>query len=279
MKRSSNELEAICREIRQLIFKTAYRGNVGHLSPAFSIVEVLTVLYFAPFLRYDKDNPDWVKRDKLILSKGHASLALYAVLHKVGFLPKHELDGFCQPGFRLGNEPKLGEVKGVEATTGSLGHGLSFANGIALANKIDSLDSKTYVILGDGECQEGSVWEAAMSISHHKLSNVIAVVDRNQLQGMGLTKDIVEIEPIAEKWYSFGWKVYEMDGHDIESILRTFETVLSDKTDKPKLIISHTVKGKGISFMEGVPIWHYRMPNASELDVACTQLGLSMEDL
>lgn len=273
------DLELQAKEMRKLIFKTAYKGKTGHLASALSIVEVLTALYFGDVLSYDSSCPEWKDRDKLIMSKGHGSLAIYSVLAMAGFFPCEDLSGFCQPGSVFGGEPKLGDIPGIEATTGSLGHGLSFAVGVAMAHKIDKIKSRIYVILGDGECQEGSVWEAVMSAAHHKLNNITVILDNNKLQAMGTLDEILSLEPFAGKWREFGWETAEVDGHDI---LKIKDELLKDKQSKsenPRLIIANTVKGKGISFMERIPIWHYRMPNAEELEQLLIDLELSKEEL
>ncbi|SFQ24118.1 transketolase [Lachnospiraceae bacterium XBB1006] len=271
--------EDITKEIRKDIMVTALKGKAGHLASALSMAEIVTALYFGEVLQYDKDNPNWEGRDKVILSKGHASLALYSALYRIGYLTKEQLHGFCQEGSLLGGEPKRGDIPGVEATTGSLGHGLSFAVGIAMAEKYKKTLNRIYVIQGDGECQEGSVWEAALSAAHHKLGNLTVILDRNQLQAMGDTEEIVGIESLKEKWESFGFLVTEVDGHDTERLIAVLQKDKRDKTERPRIIIAHTVKGKGISFMENVPIWHYRMPNAEEQIIANQELGITKEDL
>lgn len=267
-------LEEIAKEIRKDIMRTAYKGGSGHIASALSAVEIMTALYFGDVLKYDPQNPEWEGRDKLILSKGHASLVLYSVLKRVGYLSQGELDTFCQPGSALGGEPKLGEVKGVEATTGSLGHGLSFGVGIAMANKMNQKESRVYVILGDGECQEGSVWEAAMSAAHHKLSNLTVILDCNGLQAMDETEAIVSLNPLEEKWAGFGWQVSHAQGNEISSILGELKADRQCTIQKPRIILAHTTKGKGISFMEDVPIWHYRMPDQKEMEIVKKDLGL-----
>ncbi|MDD6056896.1 MAG: transketolase [Clostridiales bacterium] len=272
-------LEDIAKEIRKDIMIAAYHGKSGHLASAFSAVEILTALYVGDVMRYDKSNPYWEDRDKLVLSKGHASLALYSVLKRIGYLSAEELNTFCQPGSLLGGEPKYGDIPGVEATTGSLGHGLSFAVGIAMANKLDRKDSRVYVLLGDGECQEGSVWEAAMSASHHKLGNLTVILDRNKLQAMGDTEEIVKLNSLEEKWRGFGWSVQEQDGHNIETMIEVLKKDREDAKEQPRLIIANTIKGKGVSFMENVPIWHYRMPNEEELQLVKKELEITEEEL
>lgn len=272
-------LEEIASEIRKEIMVTAYHGKSGHLASAFSAVEILTALYFGGIVRYDRKNPYWEGRDKVVVSKGHASLALYCILKHIGYLTAEELDSFCQPGSLLGGEPKYGEIPGVEATTGSLGHGLSFAVGIALANHLDQKAAHVYVVMGDGECQEGSVWEAALSAAHYRLGNLTVILDWNKLQAMGNTEDILGLEPLAEKWRAFGWMTEKVDGHRIGDLAEALKRDREESRDKPKILVADTVKGKGVSFMEQVPIWHYRMPNAEELEIVKCELGITEKEL
>ena len=267
-------LEDIAKEIRRDIMVTAYNAGGGHIASAFSAVEILTALYFGNILRYALYDPNWKERDKLILSKGHASLALYSVLKRIGYISKEQLDTFCQPGSVLGGEPKLGDVPGIEATTGSLGHGLSFAVGIAMANKMDCNKGRIYVILGDGECQEGSVWEAALSAAHNQLDNLTVILDCNSLQAMDRTDKIVALTPLEEKWKGFGWEVSCVQGHDISSILNQLESDKYSGVKKPRIIVANTIKGKGVSFMENVPIWHYRLPNQEEMEIVKKELDI-----
>lgn len=269
-------IEEICREIRKKIFVQAYHAGGGHMGAAFSMADIIGVLYFDDVLKYDAANPDWEERDKFILSKGHASYALYAVLAKAGYFPENELFYVGQPGSKLGGHPKLHEIPGVEASTGALGHGLSFAIGIAYANKVDNKKSHVYVVLGDGECQEGSVWEAALSAPTLELDNLTVIVDHNKLQAMDDLENIVRMRPFADKWKAFGWNVVEIDGHDCVQIR---EALLAKQPGKPTLVVANTVKGKGVSFMENVPIWHYRMPNEQELPILMEELGLTEDDL
>ena len=273
------KLDLISKDMRKLIFKTAYSGHTGHIASAMSVVEILTSLYFGDILQYNPKNPLWIERDKLIMSKGHASLALYSTLAMAGYFPIEELKTFCHPFSKFGGEPKNGDIPGIEATTGSLGHGLSFAVGIALASKLDSIQNRIYVILGDGECQEGSVWEAAMSAAHYKLDNLTVILDYNKLQAMGEIEDILSLNPINKKWEYFGWEVLEIDGHNLKEIQEVLSMDRQRDIKKPRIIIAHTIKGKGISFMENVPIWHYRMPNEEELQIVLNDLELSKEEL
>ena len=271
-----SEIDEI-RELKKKIFIIAYKAGSAHLASAFSVIDILYVLYCKQVLSYDVKNPWRESRDRLIMSKGHACLALYVVLNKVGFITDKELNSFCQPGSCLGGEPKLGSIPGIEASTGSLGHGFSFALGIAMAYKMNHCNGKIYVILGDGECQEGSVWEAAMAAANFKLNNLTVIIDDNRLQAMDTVEDIMGISSWRERWEAFGFVVDEVDGHNLEEI----EKILCKKNNfqKPRLIISHTIKGHGISFVEGIPIWHYRMPNEKELELVKEELRISEKEL
>jgi transketolase len=235
-------------------------------------VEILTVLYHQ-VLRVDPDNPKDPDRDRFILSKGHASVALYAILADKGFISYEQLATYGHSGTMLGGHPDMYTVAGVEASTGALGHGFGFGVGMALAGNMDGKDWRVFTLLGDGECQEGSVWEAAMFAPQHNLDNLVAIIDYNKLQALDRLENIVSLEPLADKWKSFGWEVREVNGHDISALLDVFQAV-PFATGKPSLVIAHTIKGKGISFMENVPIWHYRLPNADEMKIACAQLGI-----
>lgn len=268
-------IEEIAKDIRKIIYKIAHYAGGGHMGAAFSMTDIISVLYFDNVLKYDADNPNWEDRDKFILSKGHACYALYAVLAKAGYFQEEELWHVGKPGSRFGGHPKIHEVPGVEASTGALGHGLSFAIGIAYANKVDRRDSHVYVVLGDGECQEGSIWEGALSAPTLELDNMTVIVDHNKLQAMDELENIVHMKPFADKWRAFGWNVVEIDGHDYAEIR---EALLTRCAGKPTVIIANTIKGKGVSFMENVPIWHYRMPNEEELQVLFKDLGFTQED-
>lgn len=270
------QIENIAKEIRKEIYKMAHHAGGGHMGAAFSMADIISVLYFDDVLKYDASNPMWVDRDKFILSKGHACQALYAVLAKAGYFPKEELRYVGKKGSKFGGHPKMNEIPGVEASTGALGHGLSFAIGIAYSNKMDGKGSHVYVVLGDGECQEGSVWEGALSAPTLELDNLTVVIDYNKLQAMDDLETIVRMKPFADKWKAFGWHVVEIDGHNYKEIK---EALLTRAETKPTLIIANTIKGKGVSFMENVPIWHYRMPNEQELPILMDELGLTKEDL
>lgn len=268
-------IEEIANDIRKTIYKIAHHAGGGHMGAAFSMADIISVLYFDNVLKYDADNPDWEERDKFILSKGHACYALYAVLAKAGYFPEEELWHVGKPGSRFGGHPKMHEIPGVEASTGALGHGLSFGIGIAYANKADQKDSHVYAMLGDGECQEGSIWEGALSAPTLELDNMTVIVDHNKLQAMDELENIVHMKPFADKWRAFGWNVVEIDGHDYAEIR---EALLTRCAGKPTVIIANTIKGKGVSFMENVPIWHYRMPNGEELPILFDDLGFTEEE-
>lgn len=258
------KIEEIAKDIRKIIYKIAHYAGGGHMGASFSMADIISVLYFDNVLRYDASNPEWEDRDKFILSKGHACYALYAVLAKAGYFPEEELWHVGKPGSRFGGHPKMHEIPGVEASTGALGHGLSFGIGIAYANKMDHKDSHVYVLLGDGECQEGSIWEGALSAPTLGLDNMTVIVDHNKLQAMDELENIVHMKPFADKWKAFGWNVVEIDGHNYGEIK---DALLERADNRPTVIVANTIKGKGVSFMENVPIWHYRMPNDKELQI------------
>ena len=270
-------LEVKAGEIRKSIFKTIINGGGGHTPTSLSIVEILTVLYY----RIMKTNPNNSKdpdRDRFILSKGHGCVALYSVLSDLGFFDKSHLETFGKSGTILGGHPDMHKIPGIEASTGALGHGLPFGVGIALAGKMDKKDYKVYVVLGDGECQEGSIWEAALFAPQQKLDNLVVIIDYNKFQAMDLLDKIVPLDPLDEKWKSFGWNVVTVDGHSFDELENTFKDIPNVK-GKPTVVIANTIKGKGVSFMENVPIWHYRMPSIEELRTACKDLGLVESEL
>jgi transketolase len=243
-------------EYRKEILKIIRYARRGHIGSAFSCLEIIRVLY-EDVLRVDPKNPFWEERDRFILSKGHGCLALYVVLAEVGFFPKDELYSFCKPDSILGGHPDYGKVPGVEISTGSLGHGLSIGVGFALNGKLDGKDYRTFVLLSDGECDEGSVWEAALCASKHRLNRLIAIIDYNKTQVYSTTSEVLELEPFADKWQSFGFDVYEVDGHDVVA-LREILGSMPSNNDKPHVIISHTVKGKGVPFLENNCFWHHQ---------------------
>lgn len=266
----------VAKDLRKKIYEIAHFAGGGHMGAAFSMADIISVLYFDDILKYDSKNPEWEERDKFILSKGHAGYALYAALAKAGYFPEEELWHVGQVGSKFGGHPKMYDIPGVEASTGALGHGLSFAIGIAYANKMDHKDSHVYVVLGDGECQEGSIWEGALSAPTLDLDNLTVIVDHNKLQAMDDLENIVRMKPFVDKWKAFGWNVVEIDGHNHAEIKNA---LLIRQAGKPTVVIANTVKGKGVSFMENVPIWHYRMPNEQELPILMKELGLTEADL
>ena len=244
-----------------------YDAGSGHPGGSLSETDILTVLYFYK-MRYDPKNPKLPDRDRFVLSKGHGSPGFYAVLAEAGFFDIRELKNFRKINSLLQGHPS-NEIPGVEISSGSLGQGLSVANGIALAGRLDKKDYHVYVLLGDGELEEGQVWEAAMSSSHYKLDNITAIIDRNGLQQTGLTEKIKSLEPLAEKWKAFGWAVTVINGHNIAAIVEALDKKV---TGKPHVIIAKTIKGKGVSFMENYHEWHGRAPNKEEYEKAMKEL-------
>jgi transketolase len=264
-------------ELRKEIFLTGYSASIAHLASAYSLVEMLYALYMKGVMRYDPKNPEWPERDRLILSKGHGSLALYAILNMVGFFDQSTLRSFAKPGSILGGEPCTPHIPGVEASTGSLGHGLSIGVGMALALKIDGSASKTYVILGDGECEEGSVWEAVMSAAAFGLENLVVLLDNNRIQKMGPVEAIMGIRDWRARWEAFGWSVDEVDGHDVDALCRALTAPAVQ--GRPRVVIANTVKGKGVSIMENQPSWHWKLPNRRELKTIVQELKITEEEL
>ena len=249
-------LDAKSRRLRQTIIKVIQAGNRGHVGSAFSLVEILRVLY-DDVLKYDPSNPRWPERDRCILSKGHGCLALYAVLAEKGFFPESELWKFCKPNGILGGHPEYGKVPGVEASTGSLGHGLSIGIGLALNARFENAAHRVFVVISDGESNEGSVWEAALCANKHRLDNLIVLVDYNKQQSYGTTYEVLDLDPLADKWRAFGFAVKEVDGHNV-SELRVALRQTPFESGRPSIIICHTIKGKGVSFVENNLNWHHK---------------------
>jgi transketolase len=264
-------LKKISVAVRRAIVRMHARSNSSHVGSALSCVDLLVALFFEAMYIWP-DRPEDVNRDRFILSKGHAVSSLYTTLAMRGFFPEGILDEYCANGGRLPGHAKAGCVAGVEVSTGSLGHGLSIGLGMALAAKLDNRRHKIYVLLSDGECDEGSVWEAALFANHHHLDNVVGIIDYNKLQAFGWTNMVLNLEPLAEKWKAFGWSVKQINGHDFGEILSALD-VVPFRDGRPSMIIAHTVKGKGISFMEGQLAWHYKSPNENELEVALQELA------
>ena len=227
----------------------------GHYGSVFSAAEIFALLYYH-VLHYDPQNPGWPDRDRFILSKGHAAVGLYPLLADVGFFDPALLNTYTRLGSPFGDHPDMRKIPGIDFSSGSLGHGLSVGVGMALAARVTGRDYRVYVLLGDGEMDEGQVWEAAMSAAHFDLGNLIAIVDRNRVSVDGETSEVMDIEPLPDKWAAFGWRVREVDGHDLEALLRLFNGLPDPASNQPTVIIAHTVAGKGVSFMENRFEWH-----------------------
>lgn len=243
----------------------------GHPGGSLSAVEILVTLYF-DVMRHDPKNPQWPDRDRFLLSKGHAAPVLYAVMAEAGYVPADQLNSLRKLGSIYQGHPDKRFIPALDASTGSLGQGLSLGLGMAAAARLDKSPTRVYVVLGDGEIQEGQIWEAAMFGAFHKIDNIVAIVDYNRIQLDGFVKDIMELEPLAAKWQSFGWHVIELDGHDIPALQKAFADAAKVK-GKPVALIAHTVKGKGVSFMENNPKFHGQAPTAAELEVALKELA------
>lgn len=267
-----NSLQNIAGKLRGKIIETSCRAGIPHLGSCLSCVDILTALYWE-VLDIDPGKPSRSDRDRFILSKGHAAPALFQVLAAKGFFPEAMMDDYGEDGSLFGEHPPAHGIPGIEAATGSLGHGLPIGVGMALGSRISSLKSKTYVLMGDGECNEGSVWEAALMAATHKLEHLAVIIDSNKWQATGRCEEIMALNSLKEKWLSFGWSAYEVDGHDLVSLVTSLKQV-PDGSGKPVAIIAHTIKGKGVSFMEDDNNWHYRMPCDSEVEAAKKELGL-----
>ena len=264
------ELRTVTVELRTMILRMIAAAGSGHPGGSLSMVELLTGLYWYT-LRHDPKRPAWPDRDLFLLSKGHGCPALYAVLALRGYFPKEELMTLRKYPTRLQGHPEKDSPPGVEMAAGSLGQGLSMANGIALGDRLDQRSRRIFCLMGDGELQEGQVWEAAMTSHHHHLEQVCAIIDANQLQQNGPVKQIQDIEPLADKWRSFGWHAIEIDGHDLAQVLDAYDQADTVR-GKPQVIIGRTVKGKGVSFMELNPAWHGVAPKPDELARALKEL-------
>jgi len=267
-------LEKKSNQIRNQILEMIVSAGKGHIGGALSCTDIIVTLFYGGILRYDPLRPDWSERDRFILSKGHSCTALYSVLADLGYFQKSELGKYGKNGCMLGGHPDR-RIPGVEADTGSLGHGLGIAIGLALSVKMDKSDSITVVLLGDGESCEGSVWETAMFAAHHRLNNLVAIVDRNEQCATDFVENCLKLDPLDDKWKAFGWDVTVINGHSFEELLAVFNDIHSRTSDRPLAVIANTVKGKGISYMEGKIDWHHRVPKDEEIEIAKAELKLS----
>lgn len=269
------ELEKMAKQIRRGIIEEVYSAQSGHPGGSLSIADVFTVLYFNE-MNINPENPKWEDRDRLVLSKGHCSPVLYSCLANKGYFPLEDLKTFRKIDSYLQGHPDINKVPGVDMTSGSLGQGLSCANGMSIAGKMDKKNYRVYCVLGDGEIEEGQIWEAAMAANKYKLDNLCVIVDNNNLQIDGTIEEVMSSYPIDEKFKSFGFEVINIDGHDIDEILKAFEVAKNIK-DKPTCIIAKTKKGKGVSFMEEQVIWHGKAPNEEQYRIAMKELNEDFE--
>ncbi|MBB3188757.1 transketolase [Microbacter margulisiae] len=269
-------LQLQSEKVRKRLVEIIYASKSGHIGGSLSSVEIETALYFH-FMNIDPKNPQKDDRDRFILSKGHSVEALYSVLAAAGFIDDALLNTYGKFNSMLAGHP-IKKIPGIELNSGALGHGLSVGVGLSIAAKRDKKGYKTYVLMGDGEQGEGSIYEAAMSASHYKLDNLVAIIDRNQLQISGSTEDVMSLEPMRERWESFGWEVFDMEGNDMEDIINTFANI-NYNNSKPKLIIAHTTKGCGITFMEKVAKWHHGIPNEEQYKEAIAEIEERINNL
>jgi transketolase len=269
---SIQQLERTARVLRRHVVRMIAAANSGHPGGSLSAVEIVTALYFGGILRHDPKRPQWPERDRFILSKGHGVPVLYAALAERGYFPADELMSLRQVDSRMQGHPVQGATPGIEASTGSLGQGLSIAVGHALAGRLDTRHYRTYALLGDGECQEGQVWEAAMAAANYELDTLTAIVDVNRFQLDGPVEDIQSLEPFADKWRAFRWHAIEVDGHDLAAVLDALRAARAHR-GQPTCIIAHTVKGKGVSFMEHNYEFLGKAPTREQLEVALSQLA------
>ncbi|MCX6993104.1 MAG: transketolase [Kiritimatiellaeota bacterium] len=265
-------LKEKARWVRQQILEMALHAKSGHVTSSFSCTEILVALYHGGVLRVDPKNPDWPERDIFLMSKGQSGIGLYPILADLGFFPLDDLNNFAGKGSHI--SVHIGkDIPGSEIVSGSLGHGLGIACGWALADRMDFTNRLIVTLLGDAECYEGSVWEAAMFAGHHRLNNMVAIIDRNEMGVLDFTECSLKLNPLDEKFRAFGWDVKTIDGHSFEAIFSALHDVRSRRTEKPLMIIANTVKGKGVSFMENVRFWHYRVPEGDLIEAARKELA------
>ena len=269
MVSDTSAVSELARKIRVQVLRMTHKAKASHVGTSLSIADILAVLY-GGVLQIQPTEPESPDRDRLIVSKGHSAAAVYAALAESGFYPRTWLDTYCQDGSRLAGHVTRG-VPGVEASTGSLGHGLAIGCGMALGAKRDQNSNRVFVLMSDGECDEGSTWEAALFGPHHRLDNLVAIIDYNKIQSFGSVKEVLDLEPLADKWRAFGWSVQEVDGHDHEQLLDVLGRIPFVE-GRPTCVIAHTVKGKGVSFMEHQLAWHYKSPDAEQLREALQEL-------
>jgi transketolase len=262
---------ALATQIRRHVVRMTHAAKASHVGTSLSMADLLAVLY-GGVLNVDPADPERPDRDRFVLSKGHGSAGLYAVLAERGFFPIERLVEFYRDGSPFVGHVSRGTVPGIDASTGSLGHGLALACGMALAGRRDCRQYRVFALLSDGECDEGSTWEAALLARHHGLDNLVAIIDYNKIQSLGSVSEVLGLEPFRKKWEAFGWAVREIDGHDLAAISRALAT-LPFEAEHPSCVIAHTVKGKGVSFMEDQLLWHYRPPDSGELARALSELG------
>ena len=265
-------LREIARDMRLDILDMTTKAGSGHTSSSWSATDIVTALFFGGVLRYRPDEPDWPERDRFIMSKGHAAPLLYAILARAGYFDREEIWRLREIDSPVQGHPIQGMMPGVEATTGSLGQGLSVGVGHVLGGRMNDLDYDVFVLLGDGECEAGQIWEAAMSAAHFNINNLIAILDYNKYQEMGPISREMGLEPLVEKWESFGWRVFEADGHDIEDLLEKL-ALAKAVDDQPAIVIAHTIKGKGVSFVETDYTWHGRALNQEQAVLAREELN------
>jgi transketolase len=258
------------KRIRKHVITMTSRANASHIGSSLSIADILAVLY-GRVLRFDPARPDWADRDRFLLSKGHACAAFYAALAESGFFPKEWLETYYLDGTHLAGHATHKGTPGVELSTGSLGHALPVACGMTLAAKRDEKDYRAFVVLSDGECDEGSNWEAALFAGHHRLDNLVVVIDYNKIQSLGRVEEVMDLQPLAEKWRAFNWGVRELDGHDLAELENALSSVPFE-SGKPSCVVANTVKGKGVSFMEDKLVWHYTAPKGDELANALAEV-------
>jgi transketolase len=265
----TTDLHDLARQMRKSVIETSYSSHMGHIGSALSVIDILAVLYGEVL-----DESHGATRDRMILSKGHAALALYAALVATGRMPAEQLESFCTDGTALGAHPEH-VVPGIDFSTGSLGHGLSLGAGAALGARLAKSDHRVFVVISDAELNEGSVWEAVMFAAHHRLSNLVAILDLNGQQALGYTRDVLDLQPVAERWRAFGWSVEEVDGHDLVKLSRSL-SASADAEGRPRLVIADTTFGKGVSFMESRIEWHYLPLSEEQCEAALSELDVEL---